>query len=144
MCEQERRMCISQQEFLGISELGGGFMKVKSGFKLMKVGVQNLVVAVDERAEEFNGMVRLNSTGAFLWEKIEKGSEKEELVSALLAQYGIDEETARRAVEIYRERYAPVGIYENELYPGIPEMLEGLKARGYKLGIASSKPENFV
>ena len=34
-------------------------MKVKSGFKLMKVGVQNLVVAVDERAEEFNGMVRL-------------------------------------------------------------------------------------
>ena len=57
---------------------------------------------------------------------------------------GIDEETARRAVEIYRERYAPIGIYENELYPGIPEMLEGLKARGYKLGIASSKPENFV
>lgn len=31
---------------------------------------------------------------------------------------GIDEETARKAVEIYRERYAPVGIYENELYPG--------------------------
>ena len=30
---------------------------------------------------------------------------------------GIDEETARKAVEIYRERYAPVGIYENELYP---------------------------
>lgn len=27
---------------------------------------------------------------------------------------GIDEETARKAVEIYRERYAPVGIYENE------------------------------
>ena len=57
---------------------------------------------------------------------------------------GIDEETARKAVEIYRERYAPVGIYENELYPGIPEMLSGLKQRGYKLAIASSKPENFV
>ena len=56
----------------------------------------------------------------------------------------IDEETARKAVEIYRERYAPVGIYENELYPGIPEMLSGLKQRGYKLAIASSKPENFV
>lgn len=57
---------------------------------------------------------------------------------------GIDEETARTAVEYYRERYAPVGIYENELYPGIREMLAGLKAKGYKLGIASSKPENFV
>ena len=57
---------------------------------------------------------------------------------------GIDKETARKAVEIYRERYAPVGIYENELYLGIPEMLSGLKQRGYKLAIASSKPENFV
>ena len=57
---------------------------------------------------------------------------------------GVDEETAKEAVEFYRERYAPIGIYENELYPGITEMLAGLKARGYRLGIASSKPENFV
>ena len=57
---------------------------------------------------------------------------------------GIDEETAGKAVAIYRERYAPVGIYENKLYPGIPKMLSGLKQRGYKLAIASSKPENFV
>lgn len=56
----------------------------------------------------------------------------------------IDKETAKKAVEYYRERYAPVGIYENELYPGILEMLEGLKARGYRLAVASSKPENFV
>ena len=56
----------------------------------------------------------------------------------------IDKETAKKAVEYYRERYAPVGIYENELYPGILEMLEKLKARGYRLGVASSKPENFV
>ena len=57
---------------------------------------------------------------------------------------GIDRETARKAVEIYRERYAPIGVYENELYPGIQELLSGLKQRGYKLAIASSKPENFV
>ncbi len=58
---------------------------------------------------------------------------------------GIDEEAAKKAVEYYRERYAPVGIYENELYPGVLEMLAGLKARGYRLGVgASSKPENFV
>lgn len=56
----------------------------------------------------------------------------------------IDKETAKKAVEYYRERYAPVGIYENELYPGILEMLEELKARGYRLGVASSKPEIFV
>ena len=87
-------------------------MKVKSGFKLMKVGVQNLVVAVDEGAEEFNGMVRLNATGAFLWEKIEKGSEKEELVSALLAQYGIDEETARKDLDGFLNILIENGILE--------------------------------
>ena len=66
------------------------------------------------------------------------------LIEEFQAYAGIDEETARKAVEIYRERYAPIGIYENKLYPGIEEMLTGLKARGYKLGIASSKPEKFV
>lgn len=87
-------------------------MKVKSGFKLMKVGVQNLVVAVDERAEEFNGMVRLNSTGSFLWEKIEKGSEREELVSTLLAQYGIDEKTARKDLDDFLGTLTENGILE--------------------------------
>ena len=56
------------------------------------------------------------------------------LVEQFQEYAGIDEETARK----------PVGIYENELYPGIPEMLSGLKQRGYKLAIASSNPENFV
>lgn len=57
---------------------------------------------------------------------------------------GIDEETAQQAVAYYRERYTPIGVYENSLYNGIREMLEGLKARGYRLGVASSKPEHFV
>ena len=35
----------------------------------------------------------------------------------------IDEETARRAVAYYRERYADVGIYENQVYPGVENML---------------------
>ena len=33
----------------------------------------------------------------------------------------IDEETAKRAVEIYRERYSVTGIFENAVYPGIEE-----------------------
>ena len=58
---------------------------------------------------------------------------------------GIDEETARKAVEIYRETIAHQwGFMRMKLYLGIPEMLSGLKQRGYKLAIASSKPENFV
>ena len=87
-------------------------MKVRSGFKLMKVGVQNLVVAVDERAEEFNGMVRLNPTGAFLWELLERGAEKEELMAALLSEYEIDKETAETDVDRFLSILTDNGILE--------------------------------
>ena len=56
----------------------------------------------------------------------------------------IDEETAKRAVEIYRERYSVTGIFENAVYPGIEEMLAQLKKKGYILAVASSKPEVYV
>lgn len=56
----------------------------------------------------------------------------------------VDLETARQAVVYYRERYAEVGIYENSLYPGVEKMLRALKNKGYRLAVASSKPEYFV
>lgn len=56
----------------------------------------------------------------------------------------IDLETAREAVRYYRERYSDIGIYENRLYPGVEKMLKILKSKGYRLAVASSKPELFV
>ena len=58
--------------------------------------------------------------------------------------YGLDEEQMTTAVDKYRERFATQGIFENEIYPGIPQMLADLKAKGKKLAIASSKPTLFV
>lgn len=46
-----------------------------------------------------NMMITLNDTGKFLWERLETGAEVEELVSALLAEYDVDEATARAGVE---------------------------------------------
>ena len=58
--------------------------------------------------------------------------------------YGMEPSKAEEAVRYYRERYAPIGIYENRVYKGIPEMLRALKAEGKCLVTASSKPEVFV
>ena len=44
-------------------------MKIKDGFMLRKVGGQNVVVAVGKASRDFNGIIRLNDTGRFLWEK---------------------------------------------------------------------------
>ncbi len=66
------------------------------------------------------------------------------LVESFMQFYGMERRLADRAVEKYRERFAVTGIYENELYPGMREMLAGLKAAGCRLAVASSKPEPFV
>lgn len=66
------------------------------------------------------------------------------LMEQFMKYADLDEETARRAVEIYRERYSTIGIFENRPYPGVAHMLEELKKKGYVLAVASSKPEYFV
>ncbi len=52
----------------------------------------------------------------------------------------LSEEDGRKAVEIYRERYAPVGVFENRIYDGILSMLSSLKTKGKTLAVATSKP----
>lgn len=58
--------------------------------------------------------------------------------------YGLDKETALKAVDYYRERYSDKGIYENVLFDGIADMLEGLKTDGYIIALATCKPEIYV
>lgn len=57
--------------------------------------------------------------------------------------YGMSPEEIRTAIATYREYFNASGKFENVVYPGIPEMLETLKARGRKLAVATSKLEKF-
>ncbi len=76
-------------------------MKIKSGLILREVADNYIVVAVGERVKDFNGLINLNSTGAFLWKLLEQGAEEEELVAKLLEEYEIDEETAKKDVSAF-------------------------------------------
>lgn len=58
--------------------------------------------------------------------------------------YGFSHKDAERAVGFYREYFRDKGIFENEVYPGIPEMLSALQKAGKRLRIATSKPEVFA
>lgn len=58
--------------------------------------------------------------------------------------YGFNKSKAIRAVELYREYFRDRGIYENEVYDGIRELLETLKRQGKVIGLATSKPEVFA
>ena len=58
-------------------------------------------------------------------------------------RHGVPADKAEEAVAIYRSRYIPIGKYENTPYPGIRELLETLHEMGYKLYVATSKPEGM-
>ena len=66
------------------------------------------------------------------------------LYASFMDFYGLDRQKALEAVEFYREYYRDRGIWENEVYAGIPELLAKLKGADKRLLVATSKPENFA
>ncbi|MDD6322792.1 MAG: HAD family hydrolase [Firmicutes bacterium] len=66
------------------------------------------------------------------------------LDDSFMEYYGFDREKALRAISVFREYFRDRGIFENVVYPGIPEMLDGLKKSGKTLILATSKPEVFA
>lgn len=79
-------------------------MKIKDGFILREIAGSFIVVAVGEAVKTFNGVITLNETGAFLWKILEKGAEEQDLLSALLAEYDVEEEVAKEHVEKFIAR----------------------------------------
>lgn len=66
------------------------------------------------------------------------------LVESFRDRYGFSDHDALRAVEAYRERFGSVGMYENEVMPGVRELLDDLASAGCTLGVATSKPEHYA
>ena len=74
-------------------------MKIKDGFILRKVPGMNLVMPTGKNVKTFNGALMLNDTGAFIFERLQKGSTPEETAQALTQEYDVTLETASADVE---------------------------------------------
>ena len=79
-------------------------MKIKQGFILREVAGNFIVVAVGNAVKEFNGVINLNETGAYLWKKLQDGADEEGLVKALLEEYEVEEDLARKDVKAFVEK----------------------------------------
>jgi phosphoglycolate phosphatase len=55
-----------------------------------------------------------------------------------------DVEVLERAVGLYRDRYSSIGLFENEVYAGIPEALDALNRLGHRMYVATSKPTEYA
>lgn len=84
-------------------------MKIKDGYILRVVAKQNVVLPTFGDLE-LDRMLTLNATGKFLWERLEKGAEKSDLVAAMLDHYEIDENTARTCVDNFVKNLEQYGF----------------------------------
>lgn len=76
-------------------------MKTKKGFMLRSVGGRNVVVAIGKASEEFNGLITLNESGAFLWKLLQNGTTYDDMLAAMLGEYDVDEATAREGIDAF-------------------------------------------
>lgn len=74
-------------------------MKIKEGFILRKVGTQYVAAATGKASENFNGIIRLNESGAFVFRQLQEGATAAELAARLLEEYDVDEAAARQDVD---------------------------------------------
>lgn len=66
------------------------------------------------------------------------------LGDSFMKRYGFSEQQAQEAIKRFRVRFSSIGIFENAPYDGIAQVLAGLKERGDRVILATSKPEVFA
>ena len=79
-------------------------MKLKDGFILRQVAGHTIVVPVGSKVVDFNCMITLNDTGAFLWQQLQNDCTDEQLTAALLEEYDVTAEVAGADVAAFIEK----------------------------------------
>lgn len=70
-------------------------MKLQSGFVVRDVAGKTVAISTSPK-NSFQGMISLNASAKLLWERLTVGADREELISALMEEYGIDRTVAER------------------------------------------------
>ena len=89
-------------------------MKIKNGFVLRKIADQYMAVPVGARAKELHGMIGLNETAAFIWERLSSGQTRDEIVKSLCEEYDVLEDVAAESVERFIEKLRTEGMLSDE------------------------------
>lgn len=88
-------------------------MKLNNNFVLRQVAATWVVLPLKSDTLDFNGMIRLNDSGAMLWKCLEQGADREGLVQALTAQYDVTPAQAGTDVDEFLEMLMKIGCIEN-------------------------------
>ena len=89
-------------------------MKMKDGFVLRKIADQYIAVPVGTRAKELHGLIGLNETGAFIWERLSKNRMPEEIVKDLCEEYEVEKTSAMASVQRFIKKLQAEDILIDE------------------------------
>lgn len=89
-------------------------MRIKHGFTLTDMVGEKMVMPTGENMNNFGGAVVLNEVSAFLYEKLEKGISRNDLIEELLQTYEVDRATAERDTDELLQNFWEYGILEED------------------------------
>ena len=88
-------------------------MKIIEGFRLRDVMGQATVIGEGVNQINFNKLITLNSSAAFLWRQVEgKDFDESMLADLLVEEYGIDRELAEKDSKAIAAQWVEAGIVE--------------------------------
>ena len=108
----ERYIIINLNTYKKFTRKTGDFMKIKEDFVLRKVADSYVVVPVNKLTLDFNGIINLNETGAFLFEKLQNDCEKADLLKAMLDEYEVSEQKASADIDSFIKKLEEADVLE--------------------------------
>ena len=87
-------------------------MNIKKDFILRTVADSYVVVPVGKMTLDFNGIINLNETGAFLFGLLQKGADREELLAKMLEEYDVTSEKAAADIDKFLEKVKAADVLE--------------------------------
>lgn len=85
-----------------------------SKYVLRKIAGENILVSMGEGVADFCGIVKLNLSAEIVWNTLQKGATKEQLIQALVEQFAIGRDQAEQDVESTLELLISRGMISNE------------------------------
>ena len=87
-------------------------MKIRNGFTLRSVVDEYMVMPTGDNIAKFDGTIVLNEVSAFVFKQLENAVSRDDLLTAMLAEFDVDEQTAAKDLDKLLDRFRDLNLLE--------------------------------